>query len=75
MQDIKSYIIGFLSCACLFLIMGQTKSEKQIGKFQSAGMVEKRLYVINTATGQLHWNNYTFGGFSDKWRKESTPIK
>ena len=26
MKDIKSYIIGFLSCACLFLIMGQTKN-------------------------------------------------
>ena len=26
MKDIKSYVIGFLTCACLFLIMGQTKS-------------------------------------------------
>ena len=24
MKDIKSYVIGFLTCACLFLIMGQT---------------------------------------------------
>ena len=28
MKDIKSYVIGFLSCACLFLIMGQTDGEK-----------------------------------------------
>ena len=28
MKDIKSYVIGFLTCCCLFLIMGQTKSEK-----------------------------------------------
>ena len=28
MKDIKSYVIGFLTCACLFLIMGQTKGEK-----------------------------------------------
>ena len=27
MKDIKSYVIGFLTCACLFLIMGQTKQE------------------------------------------------
>ena len=27
MKDIKSYVIGFLSCACLFLIMGQTSSK------------------------------------------------
>ena len=26
MKDIKSYVIGYLSCACLFLIMGQTKN-------------------------------------------------
>ena len=24
MKDIKTFLIGFLSCACLFLIMGQT---------------------------------------------------
>ena len=24
MKDIKSYVIGFLTCSCLFLIMGQT---------------------------------------------------
>ena len=31
MKDIKSYIIGFLTCACLFLIMGQTdKTEKNV---------------------------------------------
>ena len=27
MKDIQSYVIGFLSCASLFLIMGQTKTE------------------------------------------------
>ena len=27
MKDIKSYVIGFSTCACLFLIMGQTNGE------------------------------------------------
>ena len=27
MKDIKTFVIGFLTCACLFLIMGQTKQE------------------------------------------------
>ena len=27
MKDIKMFIIGFLTCACMFLIMGQTKQE------------------------------------------------
>ena len=26
MKDINSYVIGFLTCACLFLIMGQTQN-------------------------------------------------
>ena len=30
MKDIKSYVIGFLTCACLFLIMGQTKNDNWI---------------------------------------------
>ena len=27
MKDVKTFIIGFLTCACMFLIMGQTKQE------------------------------------------------
>ncbi len=31
MKDLKSYVIGFLTCACMFLIMGQTdKTEKNV---------------------------------------------
>ena len=30
MKDIKTFIIGFLTCCCLFLIMGQTKAEKNV---------------------------------------------
>ena len=30
MKDIKSYVIGFLTCCCLFLIMGQTRAEKDV---------------------------------------------
>ena len=34
MKDIKSYVIGFLTCVCLFLIMGQTKETQS--KYQFA---------------------------------------
>ena len=27
MKDIKTFVIGFLTCSCMFLIMGQTKQE------------------------------------------------
>ena len=30
MKDIKTFLIGFLTCFCLFLIMGQTKAEKDV---------------------------------------------
>ena len=28
MKDIKTFVIGFLTCCCMFLIMGQTDGEK-----------------------------------------------
>ena len=45
MNDIKTFLIGFLACACLFLIMGQTKNEgggkeweKKVRKMKDAGI-------------------------------------
>ena len=29
MKDIKTFAIGFLTCVCMFLIMGQTKQETE----------------------------------------------
>ena len=34
MKDVKSYIIGFLTCACLFLIMGQTQVSNNLGDIE-----------------------------------------
>ena len=35
MKDFKNYIIGFLSCVCMFLFMGQTDlSDTQVGRYQ-----------------------------------------
>ena len=65
MKDIKSYVIGFLTCACLFLIMGQTKQEadanmdanmeqvmKMANKMKGAGFMPEPVgkYQISTAT-------------------------
>ena len=30
MKDIKTFLIGFLTCVCMFLIMGQTMSDKEV---------------------------------------------
>ena len=54
MKDIKSYIIGFLTCACLFLIMGQTKSDSQIGRYQTiSGNKYEYFYLLDTETGAV----------------------
>ena len=48
MKDIKSYVIGFLSCACMFLIMGQTIGNEEIeqmidmtNQMREAGLMPK----------------------------------
>ena len=50
MKDIKTFIIGFLTCACLFLIMGQTMSDEQIeqmtnmaSQMKNAGLMPERV--------------------------------
>ena len=53
MKDIKSYVIGFLTCACLFLIMGQTKSDSQIGRYQNMDNG-----LLDTATGDFYARNH-----------------
>jgi len=72
MKDIKSYVIGFLTCACLFLIMGQTKSDSQIGRYQvvshSKG-VNVGLFLVDTRNGETkklreikkEWKEYISG--------------
>ena len=83
MKDIKSYVIGFLTCACLFLIMGQTKQDvmKDIktlitenGRYQAVEQ-EDLLYLIDTKTGDLFWRNpnwKTDGENTPKWINTNT---
>ena len=55
MKDIKTFIIGFLTCTCLLLIMGQTKVENQNGRYQaiSANKYES-FYLLETGTGAVY---------------------
>ena len=52
MKDIKSYVIGFLTCACLFLVMGQmpVMGDEQIeqmknmaNQMKNAGLMPERV--------------------------------
>ena len=67
MKDVKSYLIGFLTCACMFLIMGQGKGHKQDrsqGKFQGSAVSENLLFLFNTHSGET-WKSSN----SQEWEK------
>ena len=88
MKDIKSYVIGFLTCACLFLIMGQTKSENDVSKYQGWGETIQR-QMIDGQTGDLYISvalskkekkslNLPSGNWADimyKWKKVGLSVK
>ena len=57
--DIKSMLIGALTCMCLFLIMGQTKNsgilDNQAGRYQAiAGNKFEYFYLVDTGTGAIY---------------------
>ena len=57
--DIKSMIIGVLSCTCIFLTMGQTKSlgilDNQAGRYEAiAGDKFEYFYLLDTGTGAIY---------------------
>ena len=70
MKDIKTFLIGFLTCACMFLIMGQTDSEEKMemnvdgkviiesnenGRYQAiAGNKYEYFYLLDTGTGEVY---------------------
>ena len=70
MKDIKTFLIGFLTCACMFLIMGQTDNKEQIewnvdgqvivesnenGRYQAiAGNKFEYFYLLDTGTGAVY---------------------
>ena len=55
MKDIKSYVIGFLTCACLFLIMGHSGSLEGL----DLSGTDKNRYVYNmTPEGRQPFSMY-----------------
>ena len=70
MQDIKTFLIGFLTCVCMFLIMGQTDNKEKMewnvdgqvivesnknGKYQAiAGNKYEFFYLLDTETGAVY---------------------
>ena len=56
--NFKSMLVGILTCACIFLIMGQT-SDNQIGRYQLATSFSEGnggwIYetILDTQTGEV----------------------
>ena len=74
MKDIKSYIIGFLSCACMFLFIGATDNKSEIGRYDIESIKDDFVIVADTKTGEI----VKFGFAShpmelqNTWRKRLT---
>jgi hypothetical protein len=54
MKDLKSYVIGFLTCACMFLIMGQmpTMSDEQIEQMKNMANQMKNVGLMPERVGK-----------------------
>ena len=74
MKNIKMFLIGFLTCACIFVIMGQAKPKgKQklaTNKFQGFAINEDVLFLFNTHNGTT-WKSENGG----KWEKVLDKLK
>ena len=51
MKDIKSMMIGFLLATWMFLLMGQSSNDSQVGRYQGVGAMGN-LYLVDTTTGK-----------------------
>ena len=59
MKDIKTFLIGFLTCTCMFLIMGQTMNQEQIEQMKNMTNQMKNAGLMPEPTGK-------YQGFADK---------
>ena len=57
MKDIKTFIIGFLTCACMFLIMGQTNKTLGDIKVKSINLVDDDGNLIYITPKQIEIGN------------------
>ena len=69
MKDVKTFVIGFLTCACLFLIMGQTKSDSHEpihirGENTWVTIDTTGIVVGSTMYGELRTASYGLDGLS-----------
>ena len=63
MKDIKTFLIGFLSCACLFLFMGQTsnisKSPIEVKIVEQPSLGTMNINIVEQPTIKVEPKNYS----------------
>ena len=52
MKEIKTFIIGLLTCACMFLIMGQTLGNEQIEQMKNMANQMKNAGFMTEPVGR-----------------------
>ena len=58
MKDIKSYVIGFLTCCCMFLIMGHSdNAEKRHAHFVEDIMISDKFWD-DDLNGYINFDKY-----------------
>ena len=62
--DLRSTMIGFLSCLCLFLIMGQTSGIKEYDTLKVNKLIIEHKYMKSTTT----LDGYSIEMMEDKYR-------
>ena len=57
MKDIKTFIIGFLTCTCMFLIMGQTndkeKTEQMVKMVKQQADILQQSGILDNQAGRF----------------------
>ena len=71
MKDIKTFLVGFLTCACLILSMGQTK-KKQVGRYQAFVGIQSENLVDTVSVEVWYYRNF---GNDKKWISHIGPLE
>ena len=67
MKDIKSMMIGFLLATCMFLLMGQSSNDSQVGRYQGVGTAGY-LYLVDTTTGKTMNYEMSYSTNRNVWK-------
>ena len=68
MKNIKSVLIGFLLATCMFLFLGQSSNDSQIGNYQMTASDNSILDLLDTSTGIYYTK---LKGMGKAWKRKS----